>query len=225
VTTSSSASDKDPESWADPAATYDHVASQYAERFVDELEAKPFDRELLSRFADAVRPTATGALPVCDLGCGPGHIGGYLAELGLPVIGIDLSVGMVAEARRRFPALTFSQGDMLRLTLPDASLSGIACFYALIHIPRAQVPLALAGMRRVLAADGALLLAVHGGEGTLHADAMAGQPADLDATLFSLTELSTLVESAGLHVVEAHQRDPYESEHPTPRLYVWGRRK
>jgi hypothetical protein len=35
---------------------------------------------------------------------------------------------------------------------------------------------------------------VHGGEGTLHADQMAGQQADLDVTLFSLSELSELLD-------------------------------
>jgi hypothetical protein len=58
----------------------------------------------------------------------------------------------------------------------------------------------------------------------LHADVMLDQPVSLDATLFSLTELSALVERAGLNVVEARQRDPYESEHQTPRIYVWAAR-
>jgi SAM-dependent methyltransferase len=120
--------------------------------------------------------------------------------------------------------LTFSQGDMTSLTLPEGSLTGIVCFYALIHIPRARVPIALREMWRVLAVGGALLVAVHGGQGTLHADHMAGRPADLDATLFSLSELSNLIEGAGFAVVEARERAPYEGEHPTQRLYVWATR-
>ncbi len=35
---------------------FDAVAAQYAERFADELERKPFDRDLLQRFADRIRP-------------------------------------------------------------------------------------------------------------------------------------------------------------------------
>ena len=92
---------------------------------------------------------------------------------------------------------------MTALTLPDRALCAIVCFYALIHIPRARVPDAL---RRDVARSGArrarCLVAVHGGEGTLHADQMAGQPADLDATLFSLGELSTMVEAAGFSIRE-----------------------
>jgi SAM-dependent methyltransferase len=213
--------DIDPDRWADPAATYDRVAGEYAERFLHELEHKPFDRDLLTRFATATRPLSTAVHPACDLGCGPGHIGAFLAAAGVDVIGIDLSEGMVAKARDCFPNMKFSQGDMTSLTLPDAELSAIVCFYALIHIPRARVPVALREMRRVLADGGALLVAVHGGHGALHADEMAGRPADLDATLFSLTELSDLIEAAGFTVVERHERAPYEGEHPTQRLYVW----
>jgi SAM-dependent methyltransferase len=119
--------------------------------------------------------------------------------------------------------MTFTQGDMTALDVPDGSFSGIVCFYALIHVPRSRVPTTLGEMSRVLVPGGALLVSVHGGRGTLHADQMAGQPADLDATLFSLPELCDLIQRAGFAVVEARERAPYADEHPTPRLYVWAR--
>jgi SAM-dependent methyltransferase len=216
--------DIDPAAWSDHAATYDHVASLYAEKFVHELAHKPFDRDLLDRFAAALASRATAAAPVCDVGCGPGHIGAYLADRDVAVVGIDLSSGMVAQARQCFGSLTFSVGDMTALTLADQSLTGIACFYALIHLPRSAVPVALAEMHRVLAGNGELLLAVHGGQGTLFADTMLGQPVRLNATLFTLTELSGLVESAGFSIVEAHERAPYAEESATQRLYLWARR-
>jgi hypothetical protein len=47
---------------------YDPVAEEYAHRYNEELEHKPFDRERLDFFGTLVRP---GGL-VADLGCGPG---------------------------------------------------------------------------------------------------------------------------------------------------------
>jgi SAM-dependent methyltransferase len=214
-------SDVDPRLWADPAATYDRVASAYATTFLHELDHKPFDRAILTRFAAAAQGGSQGGHPVCDLGCGPGHVGAFLAAHGVDVAGIDLSAGMVAQARISYPALSFSQGDMTALALPDDTFAGIVCFYALIHIPRSQVATALSEMARVLVPGGALLVAVHGGQGTLHADEMVGQPADLDVTLFSLADLCALIRQAGFSITEARQRAPYELEHPTPRLYVW----
>jgi SAM-dependent methyltransferase len=211
----------DPSPWADPAATYDKVASAYAAAFLHELDHKPFDREILTRFAAATRRRSQPGHPVCDLGCGPGHVGAFLGARGVDAVGIDLSAGMVAQARLSYAEMSFAQGDMTSLDVADDSFTGIVCFYALIHVPRAQVPVALREMSRALVPGGALLVAVHGGRGTLHADEMVGQPADLDVTLFSLSELSDLIQQAGFAIVEAHERAPYEVEHPTPRLYVW----
>lgn len=214
-------SDIDPALWADPAATYDRVAAAYAATFLHELDHKPFDREILTRFAAATRRDSQGGHPVCDLGCGPGQVGAFLAANGVDTVGIDLSAGMVAQARLSYPALSFSQGNMTALALPDDTFTGIVCFYALIHVPRSQVATVLLEMSRVLVRGGALLVAVHGGRGTLHAEEMVGKAADLHATLFSLAELSGLIQRAGFAIVEAHERAPYEVEHPTQRLYVW----
>src|SRR5207253_2176096 len=90
----------------DLAGTYDRVAEPYGEQFFDELARKPFDRELLDRFAARL----SGRGLVCDVGCGPGHVGRYLTERGVDVFGLDLSSEMVALARRRNPSMRFEQG-------------------------------------------------------------------------------------------------------------------
>jgi hypothetical protein len=116
----------------------------------------------------------------------------------------------------RPPDSRFSQGDMTALPQKDGTFGAMVCFYALIHIPRWRVPEALAEMRRTLAPGAPLLLAVHGGTGSLHADEMLERPVSLDATLFALDELTAAVEAAGFDVVEAHERAPYEEELATP---------
>src|SRR5688572_8231974 len=110
--------------------SYDRLAETYSQRIADELAHKPFDRELLDRFADLSRDLG----PVLDLGCGPGHVASYLTSQGLDVIGVDLSNGMVAEARRRYPGLQFEQGSMLDLQR-FRGRGGIVALYSIIHIP------------------------------------------------------------------------------------------
>src|SRR5829696_6865572 len=73
-------------------ASYDRLAGEYAKHLFDELSHKPLDRQLLVRFAQETR----GLEPVCDLGCGPGHVTRYLRSLGAEAFGVDLSAGMVA---------------------------------------------------------------------------------------------------------------------------------
>jgi hypothetical protein len=50
--------------------SYDQIAAEYAERFKDKMDDKPFDRDCLDRLAHEVG----GLGPICDLGCGPGQI-------------------------------------------------------------------------------------------------------------------------------------------------------
>ena len=96
--------------------SYDRVAAQYAEHYSNELLHKPFDRDLLSRFAAEMKDSGE----VCDMGCGPGHVARYLRDAGLTKItGLDLSPCMVEEARRLNPDIEFRVGDLLALRLGD----------------------------------------------------------------------------------------------------------
>jgi uncharacterized protein YceH (UPF0502 family) len=94
-------------------ASYDAVAGAYADELADELTGMPFETWLLDRVA----AHAAGG-PVVEVGCGPGHATAYLAERGADAMGIDLSPGMVAEARRRFPDGSYEVGDLRRLSRP-----------------------------------------------------------------------------------------------------------
>ena len=100
---------------------YDRVAASYADLLRNALDAKPLDRALLAAFADGVR--ARGG-PVADLGCGPGRIAGHLRRLGVDVVGVDLSPGMVRVARRDHPGLPLAVGSLSALPLADGALAG-----------------------------------------------------------------------------------------------------
>jgi SAM-dependent methyltransferase len=207
--------------WPDIAATYDEVAADYADLFAAELAGKPFDRDLLDRYAAAL----AGRGPVWDVGCGAaGHLTRYLADRGVEAIGADVSPGVVAVARQRQPGLEFQVADMRALPVPDGSLAGIVAFYSVIHLPRPQIPVALAEFARALAPGGELLLALHGGSGETGSDQAFGHPVEVRVTLVSPAELAAAVRGAGLAVHWQQTRDPYQGEYPSQRLYLWARR-
>ena len=202
--------------------TYSAVASDYAEQFCHELDGKPFDRDLLTLFTTSLPK----GLPVCDLGCGPGHIGEFIRKVSdHDVLGIDVASGMIEEGKRLYPDLRFQVDDMRKLGLPDDSLSGIVAFYSLIHLERDEVTQGLSEMKRVLVPGGALLLAFHRGEGELTADEWFGRALTYRATLFEPEEITNAMEEVGLEIVDVMVRDPYETEHETERVYVWGKNK
>ncbi|MEA2206691.1 MAG: hypothetical protein QOE77_3467 [Blastocatellia bacterium] len=200
--------------------SYDRVAQSYADEYFAELERKPFDREVLDEFAAGL----SDRCEVCEIGCGPGQIARYLKDRGINIRGIDLSPQMVSAASRLNPDISFEQGDMLGLDLPDDQFAGVVSFYAIIHLRRDQIVAALREMLRVLQPEGRLLLSFHGGEGELHRDEWYGHTVSIDVTLTTHDEMLGYLIAAGFTEATIKERDPYEFEYPTPRLYALARK-
>ncbi|HSS19191.1 MAG TPA: class I SAM-dependent methyltransferase [Pyrinomonadaceae bacterium] len=202
-------------------AGYDSVAQDYANEFFDELKRKPFDCQLLDEFAESVKDKGR----VCELGGGPGQVARYLKDQGVDMCGVDLSSEMVKVARRLNPDIQFWQGNMLALNLPDKSLAGIVLFYSIIHLQRVDVTPALQEMHRVLQPGGKLFLGFHSGEGELHRDEWYGRPVSIDFRLFQSSEMSGYLKMAGFVKIRIVEREPYEFEHPTQRVYIFANKK
>jgi SAM-dependent methyltransferase len=202
--------------------SYDQIADEYVRRIYHELEHKPFDRELLTRFADAV--SDRGA--VCDIGCGPGHVTQYLHGLGTNAFGLDISPRMLAQARQLNPGVFFELGDMLALDFPDSRLAGIVAFYAIVNLPKKSLPIIFREMFRSLQADGLLLLAFHIGDEAAHYDEFWGRPICMDFFYFQPAEIRRLLEAAGFEIEEIIEREPYapEVEHQSRRAYILARK-
>jgi uncharacterized protein YceH (UPF0502 family) len=202
-------------------SSYDAVAAAYADQLADELPALHFERWLLDRVA----AHALGG-PVVEVGCGPGHVTAYLADEGADALGLDLSPGMVDEARRRFPDGSYEVGDLRRLTRP-ASSSGWAAvlgWYSLIHLAASELPGAVASLARPLAPGGWLVLALHAGAEVRHLGEWFGHEVDLDVVLHDPSSVVGVVEAAGLVDVEWYVRGPMRARgETTQRLYVIGR--
>jgi SAM-dependent methyltransferase len=205
----------------DTQASYDRVAVEYGERFKDEMDDKPFDRDCLDRLAREVGDLG----PICDLGCGPGQIARYLHRQGVKTLGVDLSVNMVAEAQRLNPEIHFHQGNMLSLPDPDNSWGGIAAFYCIIHIPREQIVEALLEMKRVLKPGGTLLLTFHIGTEIKHLDEWWEKPVNLDFAFYLTSEMEAWLKEAGFEMEETLIREPNpEVEVATQRAYLFAKK-
>lgn len=212
---------RDPKA-GDVQASYDRVADEYVRRIYDELRHKPLDRQLLDRFADRVRSMGLA----CDMGCGPGQVARYLHQRGAQIFGIDLSPQMVERARSLNPGIAFMSGDMLALDTADGAWAGIAAFYSIIHIARADVVRALRELRRVLRPGGLLLLAFHIGDDVVHLDEWWGNQVCVDFFFFRSDEMAGYLTLAGFEIEEIVERDPYpEVEHQSRRAYVFARKE
>jgi uncharacterized protein YceH (UPF0502 family) len=202
--------------------SYDRVAAAYADTLVDELAVLPFETWLLDRVA-----AHAAGKPVVEVGTGPGHVAAYLADRGVEATGIDLSPGMVAEARRRFPNGTYEVGDLRRLSRPPTSAgwAAVLAWYSLIHLAASELPEAVAGLVRPLEPGGWLVLALHAGAEVRHLDDWFGREVDLSFVLHEPAFVVGVAESAGLLDVEWYLRGPVTARgETTQRLYVVGRK-
>ena len=201
--------------------SYDAVAPENAEKFKDEMNDKPFDRDCLDRLAREVGDLG----PICDMGCGPGQIARYLHSQGVKTLGIDLSPKMVVEAERLNPEIHFHQGDMLALPDADKSWGGIAAFYCIIHIPREQIVDALRELKRVLKPGGVLLVTFHIGNEIEHIEEWWEKPVNLDFAFYQPGEMESWLKGAGFEVEETLIREPNpEVEVATQRAYLFARK-
>lgn len=200
---------------------YDEVAELYAEKFSDSLSGYPLERGLLASFAEWAK--AVGG-PVADLGCGPGHVTAYLSSLGLEAFGVDVSSGMIAQARARNPGLRFEVGSMAALDIPDGSLGGLVSRYSIIHTAPDDAPAILAEFSRVLAPAGCALISFPGTDD-------ASQPtASYDHSVVTAyrwwpDHFSSLMQDAGLEEVgRLIERAVPDAPRPYPVVNLFARR-
>jgi SAM-dependent methyltransferase len=98
---------------------------------------------------------------VLDYGCGYGRVLGLLHERGYRnLIGVDPASEMVAEARRRFPAIRFEHlAEPPRLDMPANSVGAVLLFTVLTCVPSDDGQLAIIGeICRVLRPGGLLYI-------------------------------------------------------------------
>ncbi|MFG2716836.1 class I SAM-dependent methyltransferase [Streptomyces sp. NPDC048416] len=191
---------------------YDGAADTYARLFRDSLRDSPLDRAALGVFAEAVRVGGGGR--VADLGCGPGHVTAYLAELGMrkdDVFGVDASPAMVELAQQAYPELQFTVGTMGALDLADGALAGVLSRWSVIHTPPPELPVIVKEFARVLTPGGHLLLGFSASDG-------ASEPAQVfdhavaPAYRWWPDHLSALLREHGLAEVARMVREPQPTD-------------
>ncbi|MFD8705257.1 methyltransferase domain-containing protein [Kitasatospora sp. NPDC059648] len=200
-------------------ASYDTVAEEYLGRIGGELAHKVVDRALLG----AVVEEAAGGV-VADLGCGPGHVAGWMAGLGAQVVGIDLSSRMVELAAREHPGAAFRTGDLLALPAADGEFAAAVALYSVIHLAPDELLPAFTEMRRVLRPGGVLLVSFHLGAEVRQLDEWWGHRVDVDFHFLETGAVAARLTEAGFAVEVRLEREGLPEEADTRRGYLLARR-
>jgi SAM-dependent methyltransferase len=196
---------------------YDIACDAYVKKFMDELDHKPFDRELLKHFSSLIPAQKL----VLDLGCGPGHTTAYLTSLGLLATGVDLSPKMIEKASQSFPQSRFVVCDFFALPNESSTIAGILALYCIVHLTPDQLVPAFSEMFRVLNPGGVLLLSFHVGTEVIRAENFLDTSAALDFTFFEPPQVCEALTTVGFNSIDIRIREPYDTEYPSKRCYLF----
>ena len=198
---------------------YDRAAREYATKFWNELESKPFDRMLLNWFAAQIPSGET----ILEIGAGPGEVSGLLQELGAECLATDISEQMMESGKRYFPQVRFEVQDFLDLQYENGSFYGVVGFYAIVNLVMEEVKTLLQEVKRVLKREGIFLFSFHVFEGEEKAEIknfLDQSGSDLTFYYFKVEAVKELVENVGYQVLDILIRYPYKDvEYPSKRAY------
>jgi SAM-dependent methyltransferase len=189
-------------------AAYDRAAADFAA----DWHAQPAPDDLHALVTRFFRPSRTA-----DIGCGSGREVAWLNASGFPAVGFDPSEGLLAQARARYPDLSFATATLPELVgVPDASFDNVLCETVLMHLPRDGIVPSVRRLMAILRPGGTLYLSWRVSSGSDQRDAQgrlyaAFEPslatdALADATIL-LDEPATSVSSGKpIHRVIARKR-------------------
>ena len=105
--------------WMQKVAADPGHSDWYIERF-RAMQRAGQDLAGEARLIDAM---ATRNARILDAGCGPGRGGGYLAEAGHQVVGVDVDPVLIAAAETDHPGPRWLVGDLAELDLPARGIA------------------------------------------------------------------------------------------------------
>ncbi len=133
-------------------------------RHIYETGAEVYERTRPPRHRDRAAAFAGRALPgrlVLDAGCGPGS---YAADLGPDVVSLDLTAAMLDRARAA-GAHRPVRADLTALPFRFRALGGAWSRHSHLHLPKRQLPLALARLQWTMEVGAPLTISLWRGEG------------------------------------------------------------
>jgi ubiquinone/menaquinone biosynthesis C-methylase UbiE len=136
--------------------TYDKASSCFANR-----NGFTPNANIVDSFLSNIVPAGV----ILDVGCGEGRDILAFRQRGYKVVGMDISLGMLAIAKDQNNLACIMQSDMRSIPVASSSISGLWSWASIHHIPKAETLATFEEFRRVLKPKGAILITTKMGSG------------------------------------------------------------
>lgn len=154
--------------------------------------------ELLARHMDDPR-----SVRLLDVGCGIGLMDRLLEKRTGPIHGVDVSSGMLEEARTASPSTRYSLYDGKTLPFPSGAFDAALVVCVMHHVPPAQWPTFLAEVGRVVRTGGLVTVFEHNPLNPFSQLVVRRSDLDRDAVLLTPWKARSLARTAGLEIVDS----------------------
>lgn len=146
---------------------------------------------------------------IIDVGCGTGHDAHHFAELGYEVTAVDYSPEMINVAKdlkdTKNPP-TFEVVDMreLETKFEDNSFDGAWVSASLLHIPEADVPKVLSGLKKIIVSGGKIYIGLKEGKqgAQIVSEDKYGKPMEREFIFWEEDNFKKVAEENGLKVIK-----------------------
>jgi SAM-dependent methyltransferase len=194
---------------------FDLIGERYDESFV-ERDAQ------LTEGAWLIENLPAGGR-VLDLGCGSGlPTAKQLLDAGMDVVGIDESAKMLELAAQQAPGGDYRHGDIRDLGDDLGQFDAVAAFFALLMLPRKDIPPLLRRCRELLRGPRLLVMGMVVSDFDMFPISFLGVPTNV--TAYPPADLRQLVTDAGYEVLDLQeievQAEPGRVE---PQVYLRAR--
>ena len=186
--------------------TYDQIASGYSARInelVSDSWVGEFERQLLDRF---LQVNIISSPKILDIGCGNGKDTNYLRQKGAVPVGIDISSGMLKEAKKHIPKGILCQMDMRILGFSNSVFDGVWANGCIYHVPKIAIIQVLKEVVRVLKPLGIFPFNVKAGTG----ERLEKSPRSYGGgarfyAYYTIKEMRSFLRQAGFEVLETKE--------------------
>jgi SAM-dependent methyltransferase len=123
--------------------------------FAEDWETQPPPSDLYATVQRFFIPGGATA----DIGCGSGRDAAWLDSHGFPAQGFDASEGLLREARKRHPHITFEAATLPALAvITDGRFANVLCETVIMHLPPNDLTPAVQRLLSILRTGGVLYL-------------------------------------------------------------------